>query len=344
MKVVWLGIFGLVPVFAAPCPSVTLTTPETKARFQELDRRAQVEFRHAEFAKAVEDFRQATCVAPESIRSYYELYGNATSAVAEADFVRARRILEEADKLRPDYPLPLAMQVQVSLLAGDVAELKASLLTAAQRFPREGRLHAELAQDLVHHKQYDLALAEALRAEESGAGSARAGLNLAVLESQVGAFDDAAKLATAIEQQAGLSEKERASAAGIAGLSLESLGQLAEAVRQFKLAVRLDAKQEQPYLALARIYAGQQDNHGAVEILTQARKTLGDSPNVLLALGSALVSTEQYQAASEMLAGLIQSTPDQLEAYPKLAEAYRNMGEPRRATETLRQLARRKPG
>ena len=69
---------------------------------------------------------------------------------------------------------------------------------------------------------------------------------------------------------------------------------------------------------------------------------LGDSPNVLLALGSALVSTEQYQAASQMLAGLIQRFPDQLEAYPKLAEAYRNLGEPSRATETLRQLAQRK--
>ena len=342
IKVVLLGISALAPGLASVCPSLTLNPEETQARFQELDRRAQVEFRHAEFAEASEDFRLAGCVAPESIRSYYELYGGATSAVAAGEFVRARQFLQEADRLRPDYPLPLAMLVKVSLTSGDIANLKISLSAAAQRFPRDGRLHAEMAQDLLHEKQYDLALAEALRAEESGAAGARVGLNLAVLESQVGAFDDAARLAAAIEAQSGLSDKERASAAGIAGLSLENLGQVQEALRHFEQAIRFDPKQEQPYLALARIDTEQQNNHAAVEILAQARKTLGDSPNVLLALGSALVSTEQYQAASLLLAGLVQSSPDQFEAYPKLAEAYRNMGEPARATETLRQLARRK--
>ena len=263
-------------------------------------------------------------------------------SVAAGEFVRARQFLQEADRLRPDYPLPLAMLVKVSLTAGDIANLKISLWAAARRFPRDGRLHAEMAQDLLHQKQYDLALAEALRAEETGAAGARVGLNLAVLESQVGAFGDAARVAAAIEAQSGLSDKERASAAGIAGLSLENLGQVQEAIRHFELAIRFDPNQEQPYLALARIDTEQQDNHAAVETLTRARKIIGDSPNVLLALGSALVSTEQYQAASLLLAGVVQRFPDQLEAYPKLAEAYRNMGEPGRATETLRQLARRK--
>ncbi|HXI38339.1 MAG TPA: tetratricopeptide repeat protein [Bryobacteraceae bacterium] len=56
-----------------------------------------------------------------------------------------------------------------------------------------------------------------------------------------------------------------------------------------------------------------------------------------------MLSAEQYQAASQVLADLIQHSPDRLEAYPKLAEAYRNMGDATRATETLRQLALRKP-
>jgi tetratricopeptide (TPR) repeat protein len=342
MRFLLLGIFALAVSFAAECPSVGVSPQEQQGQFQELDRRAQVEFRHAEFAAASEDFRRATCLAPESIRSYYELYGSATSAVALGDFARARQVLLEADRLRPDYPLPLAMRVKVNLASGDVGDLKTSLSAAAQRFPHDGRLHAELAQDLLHQKQYDLALAEALRAEESGAAGVRMSMNLAVLESQVGAFADAARLAATIEEQAGLSEKERASAAGIAGLSLESLGQLPEAIRQFQLAIRFDPNQEQPYLALARIYTGQQDNHAAVAILVQARKIPGDSSNVLLALGSALVGAEQYQAASQILAGLVQRDPSQLDAYPKLAEAFRNMGEPGRATETLRQLARRK--
>jgi len=342
MRFLLLGIFALAVSFAAECPSVGLSPQEQQGQFQELDRRAQVEFRHAEFAAASEDFRRATCLAPESIRSYYKLYGSASSAMASGDFARARQVLLEADRLRPDYPLPLAMQVKVNLASGDVGDLKTSLSAAARRFPHDGRLHAELAQDLLHQKQYDLALAEGLRAEESGAAGARMSMNLAVLESQVGAFADAARLAATIEEQAGLSEKERASAAGIAGLSLESLGQLPEAIRQFQLAIRFDPNQEQPYLALARIYTGQQDNHAAVEILVRARKIPGNSSNVLLALGSALVAAEQDQAASQILAGLVQRDPGQLDAYPKLAEAFRNMGEPGRATETLRQLARRK--
>src|SRR5580658_4731313 len=215
MRFLLLGIFALAVSFAAECPSVGVSPQEQQGQFQELDRRAQVEFRHAEFAAASEDFRRATCLAPESIRSYYELYGSATSAVALGDFARARQVLLEADRLRPDYPLPLAMRVKVNLASGDVGDLKTSLSAAAQRFPHDGRLHAELAQDLLHQKQYDLALAEALRAEESGAAGVRMSMNLAVLESQVGAFADAARLAATIEEQAGLSEKERASAAGI---------------------------------------------------------------------------------------------------------------------------------
>jgi tetratricopeptide (TPR) repeat protein len=342
MKLVVVVLLTLARSLGAACPDTESSPAQAQARFQELDRKAQVEFRHAEFARASEDFRQASCVAPESIRSYYELYGIATGAAAAGDFARAREVLEEGDRLRPDYALPLAMLVKVNLISGDFAHLKTSLLAAARRFPSDGKLHAELSQDLLHEKQYDLALAEALRAEESGAAGARAGINLAVLENQVGAFGDAAWLASAIEDQAGLPEKVRASGAGIAGLSYESLGQWQEAIQHLQLAIRLDPGQEQPYLALARIFREHEDNHAALKILEEARKAIGGSPNVLLTLGSALVATEHYQAARQMLAELIGSFPDQLEAYAKLAEAYRNLGEPSRATETLRQLALRK--
>lgn len=343
MRLICLALLAFTNGFAAECLSSDLSSQQLQERFQELDRKAQVEFRHAEFAKASEDFHQATCAAPESMRPYYALYGMATAAVATGDFARARQALREADRLRPDYPLPFAMLVKVNLISGDIDSLKNSLLDAAQRFPHNGKLHAELAQDLLHEKQNDLALAEALRAEEGGAADAKASMNLAVLESQAGAFGDAARLASAIEEQTGLPEKMRASGAGIAGLSYESSGQFQEAIRHFKLAIRLDPEQEQPYLALARIYAAEQDNIASVEILEQARKQLGGSPNILLALGSALVSMEQYQAASQILAGLTQNFPSQLDAYPKLAEAYRNMGEPSRATEILRKLALRQP-
>ena len=234
MKLMFLAVLSIAPGLAAECPSSEMSPAQTQARFQELDRKAQVEFRHGEFAKAAEDFQQATCAAPDNVRPYYALYGTAAGAVATGDFSSARQALQQADRLRPDYPLPLAMLVKVNLISSDIDNLKKCLLNAAQRFPRDSKLHAELAQDLLHEKQYDLALAEALRAADSGAAGGRAGINLAVLENQVGAFGDAARLAAAIEEQAELPEKVRASGAAIAGLSYESSGQLQEAMRHFK--------------------------------------------------------------------------------------------------------------
>ena len=343
MRLVFLALVTVMSGFASECVSSDLSPQQLLRQFQELDRKAQVEFRYAEFAKASEDFREATCAAPDGMRAYYSLYGIATRAVAGGDFLRAREVLREADRLRPDYPLPLAMLVKVNLISGDIDGLKKSLLETANRFPRDTKLHAEMAQDLLHEKQYDLALAESLRAEEGSPTDPKATMNLAVLENQAGAFGDAARLASLVEEQSDLPETIRASAAGIAGLSYESSGQFLEAIRHFKLGIRLNPKQEQPYLALARIYAAEEDRPGSAAILEEARKQVGDSSNILLALGAALVSTEQYQAASRILAGLIENFPDQLEAYPKLAEAYRNMGEPSLATETLQKLARRKP-
>jgi tetratricopeptide (TPR) repeat protein len=343
MRLILLAPLAFAYSFAGDCPSSALAPQELQARFQELDRKAQVEFRHGEFAKASEDFHQATCAAPQNMRPYYALYEIATGAVATGDFSRARQTLQEADRLRPDYPLPLAMLVKVNLTSSDINGLKRCLLDAARRFPRNFKLHAELAQDLLREKQHDLALAEALRADDGAASNAKARLNLAVLENQAGAFGDAIRLASLVEEQTGLPETIKASAASIAGLSFESSGQLQEAIQRFKVAIRLDPAQAQPYLALSRIYAAMEDRSASAQILEDAREQAGSSPNILLALGSALVSTEQYQAASQVLAGLIQDFPDQFEAYPKLAEAYRNMGEPTRATEALRQLSLRKP-
>src|SRR5258708_1495509 len=335
MRSALLALLSLAHSLAAECPSSELSPRESRARLQELDRKAQVEFRHGEFAKASEDFQQSTCASLDSVPPYYVFYGTATGAVARGDFSSARQALQEADRIRPDYPLPLAMLVKVNLISSDIDSLKKCLLNAAQRFPRDSKLHAELAQDLLNEKQNDLALAESLRADDGTVSNAKARMNLAVLENQAGASADAARLALMVEEQIRLPETVRASAAGIAGLSYESVGQFQEAIQQFKVAIRLDPRQEQPYLTLARIYAANEDRTASVEILLEAQKQLGRSPNILLTLGSALLSAEQSQAASQVLADVIQRSPDRLEAHPKLAEAYRHMGEGTRATEDL---------
>ena len=175
----------------------------------------------------------------------------------QRNYAEARRTLEEADRLRPDYALPLVMLVKLSLVSGEVDDLKKSLLVLGQRFPADGRLHAELARDLIHQKQYDLALAEALRTEQSGNFDETSIINLAVLENQIGAFDDAIRHAIAIKEQTTLPDRIRAAGAAIAGLSYESLGQLEAAVQNLRQAIQLDPGQENPYIALARIYERQ---------------------------------------------------------------------------------------
>lgn len=343
MRRVALALLALTRTLASECPSQQLSPQEAQARFRELDRKAQVEFRHWELAQAAEDFRQGACFAPDTLRPYYALYGTAIGAAAAGDFVQARRVLLEADRERPDYPLPLAMLVKVSLIAGDMEAVKESLRMAAQRFPRDGKLHAEFVKDLLRQKRLDLALAEALRFAESGARDPDAAITLAAIENEAGAFGDAARDAQALEEQPDLPGAQRASAAAIAGLAYEGLGQLQQAAEHLRRATELAPTREDPYLALARIYENQQKSKRALEILEQARRQIPGSPNVSVALGAQLVSAEQYQAAVQILAALIQSAPDQFAAYPKLAEAYRNLGEPARATGTLRRLAQRKP-
>lgn len=338
-----IALLVLACSFASDCPTPELSPQDARARFRELDRKAQVEFRHGEFGRAAENFRQGACLAPDNLRSYYALYGTAIGAAAAGDFVTARQVLLEADRQRPDYPLPLAMLVKVSLTSGDMEAVKEALRMAAQRFPHDGKLHAEFVKDLVHLKRLDLALAEALRFDESGVRDPEATITLAAIENNAGAFGDAVRHGLALEEQSDLPDSERASGAAIAGLAYENLGQLQPATEHLRRATQLAPAREEPYVALARIFERQQNAKAAVEVLKQARKQIPGSPNVSLALGSSLMSAEQYQAAEGILAALIQEAPDQFEAYPKLAEAYRNMGEPVRATETLRQLARRKP-
>jgi len=343
MKLVCIWLIALAPSLAMECPSPPASPEEAIARFHELDKKAQVEFRRGEFAQAAEDFRQGACVAPENLRAYYQLFGVAVGASAAGNFDQARQALEEADAQRPNYPLPLAMLVKVNLTSRDMDRVKESLRAAAERFPLDARLHAEFVKDLLHQQLPELALAEALRFEQSGEQDPEATITLAVIENNAGAFGDAIRHAISIEARSELPNEVRASGAAIAGLAYENLGQLAEAGGHLKRAIEFAPTREESCLALARVYEKQQNAKAAVEILEQARKQIPNSPKLLLALGSSLVSAAQYPAAVKVLSELVENSSHEPDAYLKLAEAYREMGEPGKATATLRMLAQRKP-
>jgi tetratricopeptide (TPR) repeat protein len=337
MKLTCLALVAMSYAFADDCPRVDLD------RFHELDKKAQVEFRHGEYAQSAEDFRQAACLAPEDLHSYYTLYGTAISALAAGNISSAIDFLKQADALRPDYPLPLAMLVKVSLQSPDPDQVKEFLRLAAERFPRAGKLHAEFVKDLLHQNRLDLALSEVLRFEQTGVQDPESALTLAVIENNAGAFGDACRHAQAIEQQLELPAGERASGATVAGLAYENLNQYPEAIERFKRAIELAPEREDPYLYLARVYGKKHSFPAMVAILEQARKQITGSVKIELALGNGLVSVERYAEAIQILTEVVRNSPDELDAYPNLAEAYRNTGEPKLATETLRKLARRKP-
>ncbi len=331
----WLAARG----FGADCPRGQPDSPD-RERFETFDRQAQVEFRHGDFAKAAVDFGQAACFSTESLAAVYERLQSAASAMVTNDFPHAASALKDADQREPRSALSLAMLVKIELLAGNLDDLKALLRELARRFPRDGKLHASLTQDLVHANRYDLALAEGLRFEQSDFQDTRATLNLAVLENQAGALEDAVRVATSLEEQSQLPSKTRASGAAIAGLSYENLGQLPEAISHLQKAIELDPDEPNPYLALARLYGEQQDEQ-ALALLEQAYKRIPGSRQILLALGSAQVASDRFAAARDTLTELLERFPNELEAYLKLAAAYRNLGEPALATRTLRRLAGR---
>jgi tetratricopeptide (TPR) repeat protein len=343
MRFVCFTLLVLPCGLASDCPPQELGPEEARAHFHELDKKAQVEFRHGDLAKAAEDFRHGACVATQNLRSYYELYGIATGAAAAGDFAKARQVLQQADQERPGYPLPLAMMVKLALTAGEIDNLKESLRTAAKRFPADGKLHAEFVKDLLHKDLPDLALAEALRFEQSGTKDAEATITLGALENNVGAFDDAARNGSAVEQQSELPGTVRASGAMIAGLAYENLNRYQAAGDHLQLAIQLAPTREEGYLALARVDEKQQQFQAAIDVLEGARKRIPESSKMLLALGSDLVAAGKNPEAVRVLSQVVERYPDESEAYPKLAEAYRQAGDAARVTATLRQLAWRQP-
>ena len=310
------------------------------AKFQELDRAAQSAFDRGQFAVAAEQYGSATCLVPKSARAFYGL------GIAEAAAGKFPGCAEgPRNRLRDPSSnvMPLAMLVRVKVAIKDIEQVKEVLRLAAQRFPKDGELHSGLARFLAENQLLDLALAESLRSSRRDRATQASAVALAVLENTVGAYDDAIRHARAIENQAGVPEEVKASAAGVAGLSYENIGEREEAIKHLKLALELAPSQENSYLALAFLYEKARRFKEAVEVLEQGREQSPGLGEFLLPLGNNLVWSEQYQAGIAILKELIRKARNTPEAYMRLAEAYRNTGRAELETQTLQKLARVKP-
>jgi len=340
MKSFALFLVAACGIAGAECTPSRLDSQQTLAKFQELDRQAQTAFDSGRFAESAQLYRQAACLVPKSARALFGLGG---AEAAASNFPAARSAFEKASALLPENSMPLAMLVRVNVAMHDLSKLKETLRSAAARFPRDAELHSGVARFLAENQLLDLALAESLRAEQTGAIDNTSVVALAVLENTVGAYHDAIDHAKAIEKQTGLDAQVKASAAGIAGLSYASLGHKDEAERYLKMAIDLAPAQDNSYLALAYFYEKGQRFNDAAAILKQGRERSANPDNFILPLGNNLVWAEQFQAGVDVLNELIAKKPEAAEAYIRLAEAYRKMGHPELESQALGKLARVKP-
>ncbi len=325
---------------AQDCAQPDLNPQERLSRFHDLDTRAQNAMQQKRFSDAVQLYREATCLAPNSARG---LYGLGVAEAAAGDFLNARESLRKADGIQPTSPLPLAMEVRIDFSLNDIDALKGDLREEAERFPRDAQLHALLARFLAEKKLVVLALAESLRAHQAGSSDPDSKVQLAILENSVGAYQDAIRNAAAVEQQTELSETLRASAAGVAGLSYEGVGQRDDAITHLQKAIELDPSRGNSYLALADLFEQAQDYSDAVNILEQSRAKIPGSTALLLPLGSDLIRTEKYQEGIDVLRELLRRDPNQDQAYLSIADASHKMGNSGQELEALRELSRRKP-
>jgi Flp pilus assembly protein TadD len=340
MRLSSLFLLAATGLAAAECTPPGLDAQQTLAKFQELDREAQSAFDGGRFAEAVRYYREAVCLVPTSARAYFGLGG---SEAAATNFPAARSAFEKAAELLPDSSIPLAMLVRINVEMHDLPKVKEWLRGAAARFPLDAELHSGLARFLAENQLLDLALAESLRSERTGAIDSSAAVALAVLENTVGAYHDAIRHAAAVEIQPGLDGQVKASAAGVAGLSYASLGQKDEAERHLKMAIEFAPADDNSYLALAYLYEKAQRFADAVSVLKQGRERSANPANFLLPLGNNLVWAEQFQSGVDVLGELIARSPGVPEAYVRLAEAYREMGRPELEVRSLEGLARIKP-
>lgn len=350
---------------------------ETKSQLQELLKQAQNEFSQGDFLRSAEHFRAAAKLSPNNPRIQLVLgialmnAGELAESYATLDqanrlrpgdfetvlalvqaatllkkFDLARKHLSEASKARPADARVALLSVQLNASSGRIERLRETLRTAAQRFPQNGKLHAQIGQWLFDKRRDDLddfALTAFLRAEQSGHRDPGVRLSMASLESRMGAFEDAVQNASWVIDQSQVPQQSKAAAAAVAGESCATMGQQDRAIRYLQMAVEMDPEVEEYYIGLARIHRKKKDYEEAAKVLAQGRKNCPQSPALWQALGTDLLAAKDYPAAADVLAELIQRFPDRFDAYMPLAQAYKSLGELELSVRTLQKLSELQP-
>jgi tetratricopeptide (TPR) repeat protein len=324
---------------ARECPAVD--GQQSKTRAQELKRRADSALAQGRLDAAAAQYGEAACLDPANPALFY---GLGVTAAAMEKWEEARQALDRADHLWPENEQALEMLARIAIKTRNLPRLKDALRATAQRFPGSARLHTSLGNALSESQQFDLALAEILRAVQVGETGTDTLLELAMLENATGDYSGAVREALAVEARQGVSPALKSTAAFLAGRGYTGLGQRNQAIEHLQRAIRTDPAQEKAYLALAQVYEQAEKYAEAADALEQRQRNAPGAAPMLLALGSDLLWAGEYERGSRVLEQLISHDPGEPGAYIRLAEAYRLSGQADRGIKTLRDLARRQPG
>ena len=299
-----------------------------------------IHLQQGEDSEAAAALEQALKLAPDSA----ELHGSVVRLYhRHQQYVAGRNFLEGIIAASPN-PRFWVDLVELELLAEDDERVRTNLRRAAKAFPGHGRLHAQLGHLLHVRGKPDLALAEFLRAQQTGLRDAEASLTLARLQGARGAFPDSIESALPVEEEPALPPQIRAAAAAIIGSAYMGAGNEEEAIRHLQMAVEFAPDFEGNYRSLAQVYGTIERYKDSVAVLMRARTRGFGSPGLLSSLGSYHLRAGDHRAAIEVLAEVASLFPEQIDAYMPLARAYQLDGQPALAVETLRSLERRESG
>ena len=254
-----------------------------------------------------------------------------------------RATLETLVKEHPARAIYAIDLVQLAILEGNVERAKADLRSAAARFPHDTELHAGLGRWLYGRQQIDLALAELLRAQQTGLRDPQTNLVLASLLARAGALEDAIDTAGSIAYTSGLDSRIRGEAAALAGKSYAILRNEAKAVEFLEQAIRHSPQVEDYYLSMASAHQQAENATAAVEALRRGWDRIPGAPGIGQNLSRQLLAAGHAEEAVRVLVLLTSRHPNHGEALQLLARAYRSAGDPAKASQIWRRLIRQQP-
>ena len=256
---------------------------------------------------------------------------------------QGRATLEALCKEHPARAIYAIDLVQLGVLEGDLERTKADLRSAAARFPHDTELHASLGRWLYGRQQIDLALAELLRAQQSGLRDPQTNLVLASLLARAGALEDAIDTAASVAVTSGLDPRIRGEAEALAGKSYAILRNEAKAVEFLERAIQHSPQVEDYYLSMASAHQQAENSAAALQALRRGWDRLPGAPGIGQTLGRQLLAAGDADEAVRVLVLLTSRHPNHGDALRLLAQAYRSAGDAAKASQTWRRLIRQQP-